>query len=71
MTVQTLKELLEDKDPNAEVFIGFQPNYPLKARVRGVWKDYEEDSEYQGVFILASEANEYLTQQAWEECETC
>lgn len=33
MTVAQLMEILEEMDPNAEVKIAYQPNYPMEAPV--------------------------------------
>jgi hypothetical protein len=37
MTVQQLRDLLEDCDPEAEVLLAHQPSWPLQFTVRGVY----------------------------------
>lgn len=44
MTVQELLELLEDAEPNAEVRLATQPNYPLAFDLAGVTMSEDVDA---------------------------
>ena len=69
MLVSELIERLEGFNPDAEIKIGLQPNYPLEANIFGVWDG--EDTKYEAVYILAGDSKNYLTRDAWEEAERC
>ena len=47
MKVSELIEILEDMDPEAEVFLGVQPGYPFEHRIGGVCQrgDWVEEDE--------------------------
>ena len=50
MKVHELIEILQDMDPDAEVFLGFQPTYPFECSIagvvqRGAWVEEDETEE--------------------------
>ena len=47
MNVQDLIEILEGMDPEADVFVATQPEYPFECRLAGVCRrgDYADDGE--------------------------
>jgi len=50
MKVSELIELLSDSDPDKEVYLATQPNYPLAFKLRGVYdpetaEPWDEDSQ--------------------------
>lgn len=45
MKVSELIAMLEDCDPNAEVRLATQPNYPVQSHLRGVAMDDSEDAD--------------------------
>jgi hypothetical protein len=56
MTVQSLIEILEDMDPEAEVRLAIQPSYPFEHSVGQV----EEDMEKRIVYIAEAGQVGYL-----------
>jgi hypothetical protein len=81
MKVSELIELLEEQDPDAEVIILMQRNYPMEYRLYGVATrgealdaDHEEedgepevreDGARNDVFLLEGEWLQYGTDSAW------
>ena len=58
MKVSELIELLEEQDPNAEVLVMSQPNWPLEPRLeRGIAKN--------DVFLVEGEQLRYGSKTAW------
>jgi hypothetical protein len=68
MTVGELKELLEGADPEAQVRLATQPNYPLEARVSGLAfsEDLEEAPEQPTVWVLEGSSMGYASKELWE-----
>jgi hypothetical protein len=48
MTVQELRDLLEECDPDAEVLMAHQPSWPLQFTVRGVYDPSQNDDGCEG-----------------------
>lgn len=47
MKVHELIEILQEMDPDADVYLGVQPNYPFENRIAGLAQrgDWTEDDE--------------------------
>ena len=82
MTVQELIERLEECDPDAEVLLVTQENWPFENSIAGVTAreecvgtDSDEDDEEYGdgcdpgdVFIVEGQQLRYGTKNAWNAC---
>jgi hypothetical protein len=65
MKVHELIEQLEDMNPEALVFIAYQPNYPLCARAGNIVEAEERDRVYIGE--SAGGNNDYLQEYISEQ----
>lgn len=65
MTVEQLMELLEEMEPEAEVKIAYQPNYPMEATIDTI-------KEVDGTVYIRQDpyaGNDYAPAQVYEETE--
>ena len=61
MTVQQLRDLLDELPEDAEVRLMHQPSWPLEYSVAGIWAsnvDEDDEDEDDGSFAYAARANE-------------
>lgn len=66
MNVAELLDLLQDVDPEAEVRLATQPNYPLEAWVAGVSVGDTGPEEAEVVWILEGGSEGYASRELWE-----
>lgn len=65
MTVQELIDMLEGVDPDMEVRLAFQPNYPMEYTVAGVTQTPPEPEEEQDPRAEPQAPVVYLLEGAW------
>lgn len=65
MTVAELMECLEDVDPNIEVKLALQPNYPMKGSIQNICIEHGEDAD-KCLWIACSDNEDYgCPRNAW------
>lgn len=68
MTVAELIERLEDVDPNTEIKLAMQPNYPMQGSIENVCleNDLNDKSKQKCIWIACSENQSYdCPHSAW------
>lgn len=67
MRVEELREMLEEMDGDAEVYLAEQPQWAFKYAIKGIWQNEETGD----VFIVEGEQLSYLGEddhRAFEDC---
>ena len=59
MTVAELIERLEDVDPDLEVKLALQPNYPMKGSIENICLECGYDGTQKNLWIACSENESY------------
>lgn len=67
MKVAELREMLEEMDDDADIYLAEQPAWPFKYDIKGIWQNEETGD----VFVVEGHQFEYLCEddaRAFSEC---
>ena len=70
MTVEELIEQLQEFNPDTEVKLGLQPNYPMKGSIKNICLERDSDDNEKCVWIACSGNEDYSCPSLiWDEAE--
>ena len=70
MTIGELIEQLQDFDPDTEIRLAMQPNYPMRGSIRNICMEYDKDGNEKTLYIACSGHEDYgCPRDAWDDSE--